>query len=76
MRDIIVIGSGAGGAVVAKELAARGLDVLVLEAGAHHKDSGPAKSRASISRGICQNPSGCARKNEPHYKPNRPPRRP
>ncbi len=39
MRDIIVIGSGAGGAVVAKELAGRGLDVLVLEAGAHHKDS-------------------------------------
>ena len=39
MRDIIVIGLGAGGAVVAKELAARGLDVLVLEAGAHHRDS-------------------------------------
>jgi len=39
MRDIIVIGSGAGGAVVAKELAARGLDVLVLEAGMHHKNS-------------------------------------
>ena len=39
MRDVIVIGSGAGGAVVAKELAARGLDVLVLEAGMHHKNS-------------------------------------
>ena len=33
MRDVIVIGAGGGGAVVAKELAARGLDVLVLEAG-------------------------------------------
>lgn len=33
MRDVLVIGSGGGGAVVAKELAARGLDVLVLEAG-------------------------------------------
>lgn len=33
MRDVIVIGSGGGGAVVAKELAARGLDVLMLEAG-------------------------------------------
>jgi len=33
MRDVIVIGAGAGGPVVAKELAARGLDVLVLEAG-------------------------------------------
>jgi choline dehydrogenase-like flavoprotein len=39
MRDVIVIGSGAGGAVVAKELAARGLDVLVLEAGPDHPDS-------------------------------------
>jgi choline dehydrogenase-like flavoprotein len=39
MRDIIVIGSGAGGAVVAKELAARGLDVLVLEAGMHHRNA-------------------------------------
>lgn len=39
MRDVIVIGSGAGGAVVAKELAARGLDVMVLEAGPHHTDS-------------------------------------
>ena len=35
MRDVIVIGSGGGGAVVAKELASRGLDVLVLEAGPH-----------------------------------------
>jgi choline dehydrogenase-like flavoprotein len=34
MRDAIVIGAGGGGPVVAKELAARGLDVLLLEAGA------------------------------------------
>jgi choline dehydrogenase-like flavoprotein len=34
MRDVIVIGAGGGGPVVAKELAARGLDVLMLEAGA------------------------------------------
>ena len=34
MRDVIVIGAGGGGAVVAKELAEQGLDVLVLEAGA------------------------------------------
>jgi choline dehydrogenase-like flavoprotein len=33
MRDAIVVGAGGGGAVVAKELAARGLDVLLLEAG-------------------------------------------
>src|SRR5688572_20371300 len=34
MRDAIVIGAGGGGPIVAKELAARGLDVLLLEAGA------------------------------------------
>lgn len=33
MRDVIVIGAGGGGPVVAKELAQRGLDVLLLEAG-------------------------------------------
>jgi len=37
-RDVIVIGAGGGGPVVAKELAARGLDVLLLEAGARHAD--------------------------------------
>jgi choline dehydrogenase-like flavoprotein len=38
MRDVIIIGAGAGGPVVAKELAARGLDVLLLEAGPHYTD--------------------------------------
>src|SRR3989440_8342681 len=33
MPDVIVVGAGAGGPVVAKELAARGLDVQLLEAG-------------------------------------------
>jgi choline dehydrogenase-like flavoprotein len=35
MRDVVIIGAGGGGPVVAKELAARGLDVLLLEAGPH-----------------------------------------
>jgi choline dehydrogenase-like flavoprotein len=34
VRDVIVVGAGGGGPVVATELAARGLDVLLLEAGA------------------------------------------
>jgi choline dehydrogenase-like flavoprotein len=38
MRDVIVIGAGGGGPVVAKELAAKGLDVLVLEAGPRHAE--------------------------------------
>jgi choline dehydrogenase-like flavoprotein len=38
MRDVIVIGAGGGGPIVAKELAARGLDVLLLEAGPRHAD--------------------------------------
>jgi choline dehydrogenase-like flavoprotein len=33
MRDVIVVGAGGGGAVVAKELAAQGLNVLMLEGG-------------------------------------------
>ncbi|TRZ38620.1 GMC family oxidoreductase [Niallia circulans] len=33
MHDVIVIGSGGGGAVIAKELGEKGLKVLVLEAG-------------------------------------------
>src|SRR5688500_17245509 len=38
MRDVIVVGAGGGGPVVAKELAARGLDVVLLEAGPRHGD--------------------------------------
>ena len=43
VRDVIVVGAGGGGPVVAKELAARGLDVLLLEAG-----PGVAAQRARV----------------------------
>jgi choline dehydrogenase-like flavoprotein len=39
MRDVVVVGAGGGGPVVAKELAARGLDVLLLEAGPEWEDA-------------------------------------
>ena len=37
--DVCVIGSGAGGAVIAKELAETGLSVIILEAGENHDPS-------------------------------------
>ena len=37
--DVCVIGSGAGGAVIAKELAEAGRSVIILEAGEHHEPS-------------------------------------
>ena len=39
VADVCVIGSGAGGAVVAKELAETGLSVIILEAGENHDSS-------------------------------------
>jgi choline dehydrogenase-like flavoprotein len=39
VRDVIVVGAGGAGPVVAKELGARGLDVLLLEAGAGFEHS-------------------------------------
>lgn len=38
MRDVIVVGAGGGGGVIAKELGGRGLDVLLLEAGPRFAD--------------------------------------
>ncbi len=48
--DVVVIGSGAGGAVAAAELSEAGLDVIVIEAGEHFdRDSYPREPLAAIA---------------------------
>jgi choline dehydrogenase-like flavoprotein len=53
--DVVIVGSGAGGAVVARELARAGLSVVVLEEGGHHPPEeyarlSPSRALATLAR--------------------------
>lgn len=50
--DVVVVGSGAGGAVAAHELAAAGLTVLVLEAGPYLRPSDMTQRELEMSRKV------------------------
>ncbi len=55
--DILIIGSGIGGATMAKGLAGTGLRILVLERGQHLTDSASARDeRAIFQRGVYRSP--------------------
>lgn len=48
--DVCIIGSGAGGAVVAKELAEKGLDVVALEEGGYYTSKDFSKKPSEITK--------------------------
>src|SRR5262249_24085467 len=50
--DVVVVGSGAGGGVVAGELAQRGRDVLLLEAGPHLPAADSARWEAKATHDL------------------------
>lgn len=50
--DVVVIGSGAGGAVVAAELAEAGYDVIILEEGSYHTTSSFTSEASKMIRAL------------------------
>lgn len=57
--DVVIVGSGAGGATLARELAETGVDVLVLETGTRHESVGRFRDAVQYydSTGILKQPT-------------------
>jgi choline dehydrogenase-like flavoprotein len=58
-RDVVIVGSGAGGATLARSLAEAGTDVLVLETGTRHESVGRFRDAVQYydSTGILKQPA-------------------
>jgi choline dehydrogenase-like flavoprotein len=53
--DVVVVGSGAGGSVVAAELAEAGLSVIILEEGGHHRTEEFTSDTAEMLEALYRN---------------------
>jgi choline dehydrogenase-like flavoprotein len=67
--DFVVVGAGAAGAIVAKELAVAGFQVVVLEQGPYFKNAefghhDELTARASWDKPQIWNPTGCIPENQ------------
>ena len=58
--DVVVVGSGAGGAVIASELAEGGLDVIVLEEGGYHRSEEFTSEATAMVRKLYRDGGGQA----------------
>jgi choline dehydrogenase-like flavoprotein len=54
--DVIVVGSGAGGGIVASRLAGRGFRVLLIEAGGHHQAGSFSRWELQASKTLWNRP--------------------